>query len=90
MKRLYLFVVICLFFVSCTCASASSEDPSGADNVNPSSATGTGSITGTVWMPANNPTALSNPSHAIPVFDALVYISSTQPVLLERGVSCTE
>ena len=95
MKRLYIFVVTCLFFVSCTCASQSSEDspgtnPSGATNVNPSSATGTASITGTVWMPANNPTALSNASHAIPVFDALIYISSTQPVLLERGVSCTE
>ena len=90
MKRLYTFVVTCLFFVSCTCASTTSEDPSGATNVNPSSATGTASITGTVWMPANNPTALSNASHAIPVFDALIYISSTQPVLLERGVSCTE
>ena len=90
MKRLYIFVVTCLFFVSCTCASTTSEDPSGATNVNPSSATGTASITGTVWMPANNPTALSNASHAIPVFDALIYISSTQPVLLERGVSCTE
>ena len=90
MKRLYIFVVTCLFFVSCTCASTANEDPSGATNVNPSSETGTASITGTVWMPSNNPTALSNASHAIPVFDALVYISSTQPVLLERGVSCTE
>ena len=90
MKRLYTFVVTCLFFVSCTCASTTSEDPSGATNVNPSSETGTASITGTVWMPSNNPTALSNASHAIPVFDALIYISSTQPVLLERGVSCTE
>ena len=90
MKRLYIFVVTCLFFVSCTCASTASEDPSGATNVNPSSETGTASITGTVWMPANNPTALSNASHAIPVFDALIDISSTQPVLLERGVSCTE
>ena len=97
MKRLYIFVVTCLFFVSCTCTSASvsSEDSpgtnsSGANNDNPSSATGTASITGTVWMPANNPTALSNASHAIPVFDALIYITSTQPVPLERGISCTE
>ena len=90
MKRLYTFVVTCLFFVSCTCASTASEDPSGATNVNPSSETGTASIIGTIWMPANNPTALSNASHAIPVFDALIDISSTQPVLLERGVSCTE
>ena len=90
MKRLYIFVVTCLFFVSCTCASASSEDPSGANNDNPSRETGTAKITGTVWMPANNPTALSNASHAIPVFDALIYISSTQSVPLERGVSCTE
>ena len=130
MKRLYIFVVTCLFFVSCTCASASvsSEDssganpsganpsgvtpsgvtptgtnpsgvtpsganpsgvtPSGASNDNPSIETGTASIMGTVWMPANNPTALSNPSHAIPVFDALIYISSIKSAPLERGVLC--
>ena len=91
MKRLYIFVVTCLFSVSCTCASisVSSEDSSGANNDNPSIETGTGSITGTVWMPANNPMALSDSSHAIPVFDASVYVSSFKPVPLERGVSCT-
>ena len=94
MKRLDIFIIICLFFVSCTCASVSSEDSpstnsSGANNDNPSSATGTASITGTVWMPANNPTALPNPQHAIPVFGATVYLSSFQPSDLQRNAVCT-
>ena len=93
MKRLYIVVVTCLFFVSCTCSSASSEDFSGtnasdASNDNPSRESGTTGIAGTVWMPANNPTALSNPSHAIPVFNALIYVSSFKPEPLDHRLSC--
>ncbi len=59
----------------------------------PSEIRGTASVTGTVWMPGNNPSRVNNDAtnrnHAIPVFGAIVYLSSFQPPDLQRNAVCT-
>ena len=64
-------------------SSASSEDFSGtnasdASNDNPSRESGTTGIAGTVWMPANNPTALSHPQHGIHTVPAIPVVPDSR------------
>ncbi len=45
------------------------------------------SLTGTVWVPGNAPDMVPA-GHEIPVFDAVVYLSSARPLPIEEGATC--
>lgn len=44
-------------------------------------------LMGTVWVPGNAP-GLVPPGHEIPVYDAVVYLSSQRPDAIEDGATC--